>query len=163
MPQQTGSRKKRKLGFPVKCDEDLRNSLRPETMEEIRKVVPGLKRDAPGLVVEVPDANVLHRALGLPTSPIAQGANPDASLALFRGWLQAGATAAAGAGHLKGDAAWDHLTEKEAHDIAYNQWQRVDWVTDIQVAAFGVPARVLWLSGAGRGRADMFIAAQVFG
>eukprot|EP00667_Euglena_gracilis_P025239 EG_transcript_29522 len=162
MPQQTRSRKKRKLDFPVKCDEALRNSLRPETVEDILKVVPE-KRYHPGLVVEVPDANVLHRALGLPTSPIAQGDNPDASLALFRGWLQAGATAAAGAGHLKGDAAWGHLTGQEANDIAYGQWLRIPWVIDIKAAAFGVPARVLWLSREGRGRADMFVASQVFG
>jgi hypothetical protein len=44
--------------------------------------------DDPGVIVVIGCDHAVHQALGLPGSPVPQGANPGASQAAFVAWLQ---------------------------------------------------------------------------
>lgn len=140
--------------------------LLPETIKMCNHIVLTLNEDDPGLVVQVENLNRLHNALGLIGSPVPPGVNVEQSLYDFRNWLQASASNVVGVGPAKffGPSGWHHLTERQANQIVYNQWQVIPWVASIQNANYPGPvAAVFWLSGTGPGRCDAFKAAQVFG
>ena len=141
-----------------------------DTVVAVNKVAKELKEDVPGLVVQILDYNRLHTAMGLPSSPVPQGLTPEQSANAFRNWLIASSLLAPGITPAHQvptgttSTAFHHLTETEANAIVYGNWQNIPWAFAIQAAGLGGNvALVLWLSGAGRGKAHMFEAVQVFG
>jgi hypothetical protein len=158
------------LDAAIECDEDLKSRLTADTVVAVNKVAKELKVDDPGLVVQILDYNRLHTAMGLPSSPVPQGLTPEQSANAFRNWLIAssqlvpGITPAHQVPTGTTSTAFRHLTETEANDIVYGNWHNIPWAFAIQAAGLvGNVALVLWLSGAGRGKAHMFEARQVFG
>ena len=158
------------LDATIECDEDLKSRLTADTVVAVNKVAKELKEDVPGLVVQILDYNRLHTAMGLPSSPVPQGLTPEQSANAFRNWLIASSLLAPGITPAHQvptgttSTAFHHLTETEANAIVYGNWQNIPWAFAIQAAGLGGNvALVLWLSGAGRGKAHMFEAVQVFG
>ena len=157
------------LDSAIKCDEDLKVRLTPDTIVAANKVAKELKVDDPGLVVQILDYNRLHAAMGLASSPVPQGGTPEQSANAFRNWLIASSLLVPGitpAHHVPtgtSSTAFHHLTETEANSIVYRTWHVIPWAYEIQNVGLGSIALVLWLTGAGRGTAHMFEAGQVFG
>jgi hypothetical protein len=124
-------------------------------------VVSSLRVDDPALIVEVTNLPHLHACLGLATSPIPPAANPIASFDAFRNWLANTALTVPGItpNNQKGRAAWDHLSEQQAHDIIH-AWTVIPWAHSILQGNMNPPATLLWVSGTGKGRAHMFRAGM---
>jgi hypothetical protein len=149
--------------------EDLRSKITNETQSLIDLILPSLKRDYPGLVLQITNAQDLHVALALPDSPVPPGIDKEASQIAFRDWIIAQAMTVPKVrinnqcppnSH---SLAFHHLNERDAHAIVYRKWQVISWVDHIQqhIPALEMPL-VLWMDGSGRGRADIFQAGQVF-
>ena len=154
------------LSSSVSCPDDLQESLHEETIRAVNAICPHLKAEDPGLVVQILNMDDLHSALGLPGSPVNQGADAAASSIAFRNWLIAGALSVAPVSQSppnSDSAAFHHLTEREANAIVYTRWHVISWVANIQNHAPPlVMPLVLWMAGSGKGKCDMFSAAQVF-
>ena len=59
----------------IKCDEELKVRLTPDTIVAVNKVAKELKVDDPGLVVQILDYNSLHTAMG-PFVPCSSRRHP---------------------------------------------------------------------------------------
>jgi hypothetical protein len=164
-PQNQGSL----LNSKIACNDDLRQILSRSSIELCNQILPTLKQNDPGLVVQILNKHDLHVALALPNSPVPQGGDETASEAAFRVWIVAQAFAAPGVGPnsqyppQSNSLAFHHLTEGEANAIVYANWLVIPWVYEIkqQVPILEMPL-VLWMAGTGRGRAEMIRAEQVF-
>ena len=110
--------------------------LLPETIEVINLVAYSLEPDDPGLVVQLSVKADIHRALSLLGSPIAPGATQNASVLLFRAWLQNAAQLSPGvtpAHKVPGlyTDAWHHLSDEQADHIVWHSWHSILWSTSI--------------------------------
>jgi hypothetical protein len=149
--------------------EDLRSKITSETQSLIDLILPSLKRDDPGLVIQIINAQDLHVALALPDSPVPPGIDQEASQIAFRDWIIAQAMTVPNVGinnqcpPNSHSLAFHHLSEREANAIVYTRWHVISWVAHVQqhIPALEMPL-VLWMNGSGRGRAEMFQAGQVF-
>lgn len=126
-----------------------------------------LKRDDPGILVQIVDEASLHTALGLPGSPIAQGATVLESLSNFRTWIVDQALASPGVNINNQEPpntesmAFHHISDEQANHIVYRGWHHIPWAVELQNHPEIQMPIVLWLTGTGKGKARMFQANQV--
>lgn len=161
----TGDKWEEEISILISLAQNFYKPMNPETITIANRISPTLHIEDPAVIVEIVDIELLHNALALPSSPIAQGANPQASELAFRYWtvntalLVQGITQASN--HI-GIYGWHHLSQDQALAIVYQHWHVIPWTVDIRAANVGLFARVLWMSGSGRGKAHLSIAPQVF-
>eukprot|EP00961_Rhodomonas_salina_P194967 2632361-Rhodomonas_salina.2 len=155
------------LSSDIACEPSLKSSLLGETTKAVNKVAKVLRRDDPGLVVEISSPADLHAALGYAGSPLLQGASIEESRIAFVNWLAAQALRVPGVSpnNKIGDTAWASFTSSiQAMLVLSGQWMVVSWVASIQQAGFAAPpARVLYMEGTGPGRCTMCTLPQIFG
>ncbi|KAH9144948.1 hypothetical protein AeRB84_011121 [Aphanomyces euteiches] len=155
------------LSRNITCDSSILSVLTQETIKLANLVVNEIGEDDLGLFVQINDLNNLHAALALPHSPVAQGADANASLEAFRNWLIDGArTVNAGCQvpeNLNVSLAFHHLTSEQAINIAYGQWLQHHWYIEIRNSGFQEFATAFLMEGTGRRRATFSILPGLFG
>ncbi|CEG43592.1 uncharacterized protein PHALS_13783 [Plasmopara halstedii] len=160
------------LSSKIKCDPSVMDLLAPDTIELANYVVKQLKEEDPGVFVQIIDQNALHQALALNHSPVAQGANADASAEAFRAWLISGARNVHPNSQVPRNSnfalAFHQLTQVEAIGIAYEQWHHRRWYIQLEDNRLGGNpigqfAIVFWMAGTGDQRATFSALQNVFG
>ncbi|KAH9102675.1 hypothetical protein AeMF1_020784 [Aphanomyces euteiches] len=129
-------------------------------------VVDEIDEDETGLVVQINDQSNLHAALALPSSPVVQGADANASLEAFRDWLIHGARNVNARSQVPENSsvslAFHHLTGPEAVDMTSGQWLKYQWCTEIRNNGLLEFATVFWMDGTERRRATITIFQNIF-
>ena len=122
------------------------SKLLSTTINDFQRISSELKADDPGVIVEIEDFNHLHACLGLQHSPVPQGANVVDSYNSFRAWLRACAIKVPGitVANCKGFAAFDHLSEEQAHDLL-SSWQVTNWALEVRNQNWNPPAIIYCL------------------